>query len=285
MQKLYVIGLLVLFVSGCSSTKSVQTEVQHAASVGEIRCFNLLQLSDQDQILARELLWEALDEVGLYTILDTLKAVSDVRSFRVSAVDDFIHADSLSKVNERFDFDQMQRVVNALQCGNTRFIITPFAAIHEEQRYFQIRVVNTSVLDEVLQTYAAFWQNWGFVPGSDAETIVTVIEYESRFNRFRGYGYLYGYPAHAVDFFVEAARVQQDTGDFVTRDFVQIPAFVRETGMFVYAVPKGHELNAIDLQLREAAVQTLERYKVYRTSNTFTHPEELIRYWLSEDGN
>jgi len=71
----------------------------------------------------------------------------------------------------------------------------------------------------------------------------------------------------------------------VTRDFVQIPAFVRETGMFVYAVPKGHELNAIDLQLREAAVQTLERYKVYRTSNTFTHPEELIRYWLSENGN
>ena len=186
MQKLYVIGLLVLFVSGCSSTKSVQTEIQHAASVGEVRCFNLLQLSDQDQILARELLWEALDEVGLYTILDTLKSVSDVRSFRVAAVDDFIHADSLSKVNEQFDFDQMQRVVNALQCGNTRFIITPFAAIHEEQRYFQIRVVNTSVLDEVLQTYAAFWQNWGFVPGSDAETIVTVVEYESRFNRFRG---------------------------------------------------------------------------------------------------
>jgi len=114
MQKLYVIGLLVLFVSGCSSTKSVQTEIQHAASVGEVRCFNLLQLSDQDQILARELLWEALDEVGLYTILDTLKSVSDVRSFRVAAVDDFIHADSLSKVNEQFDFDQMQRVVSIL---------------------------------------------------------------------------------------------------------------------------------------------------------------------------
>ena len=137
-----------------------------------------------------------------------------------------------------------------------------------------------------LQTYAAFWQNWGFVPGSDAETIVTVVEYESRFNRFRGYGYLYGYPAHAVDFFVEAARIQQDTGDFVTRDFVQIPAFVRETGMFVYAVPKGHELNAIDpAAARGRRAKHSSATKVYRTSNTFTHPEELIRYWLSENGN
>lgn len=280
MKKLYVTVILYLFLIGCSSLSSVQDMTPVVTANGVSTCFNFDNFSEADRELAREILWEALDEVGLYTILDTLKAVSDVRSFRHPAVEDFIHPDSLITTAAMVDFDQIQRVVNGMYCGDTRFIITPFSSIFEGNRFFQIRVVNTQLLDEVLTAHPEFWRNWGFVPGSDAATVITVVEYESRFNRFRGYGYLYGYPPHAVDFFVYASRSQQDTGEFVTRDFVQIPAFIRETGAFVYAVPKGHEMNAIDLRLREAAVQTLERYRNYRTANTFEHPEELIRYWL-----
>ena len=62
MQKNYnVIGLLVLFVErmGGSSTKKAfrrRYSTPVLGRSGEVRCFNLLQLSDQDQILARELL-------------------------------------------------------------------------------------------------------------------------------------------------------------------------------------------------------------------------------------
>ncbi|MCH8494467.1 MAG: hypothetical protein LAT57_02390 [Balneolales bacterium] len=280
MNKLYVIGLVLLFTTSCASLTGVQPESASQSLHPETGCFDLTSLPDDDRELARDLLWEALDEVGLYTILDTLKAVSDVRSFRYPAIEDFTHADPVSNSDTNNTLHQIERVLSVLHCGSIHFVVTPFSAVYDGERYYQIRVVNGTVLNTVLTTYPEFWQNWGFVSGSDAATIITVVEYESRFNRFRGYGYLYGYPPHAVDFFVDAAREQQDTGDFVTRDFVQIPAYIRETGAFVYAVPKGHELNEIDEQLKNNATKTLEKYRALRENNSIEHPEKLIRYLL-----
>jgi len=265
----------------CSPTQILVIDEQNQVITHDTGCFDLHKLTNDDRALAQEILWEALDEVGLYTILDTLKAVSDVRSFYRKAVDDIGNNNSENQQDSTNNLLQIQRVIDALNCGHIHFTLTPFSSIHNDERYFQIRVVNSTVLNRVIDKYPDFWQNWGFVSGSNSATILTVIEYESRFNRFRGYGYLYGYPPHAVDFFVEAARIQKETDQFVTRDFVQIPTFIRETGAFVYAVPKDHTLNESDIILRDKALITLSHYREFRQNNTFNYPENLIRFWLT----
>lgn len=271
---------LILLIAGCSTLQ--QQHVSNAVELPDpsVSCFNLYSLSESDKGLARDLLWEALNDVGIYTILDTLKAVSDVKSFRMPAVE--VYGDSIvaKKVENDIDLYQYHRVAAALECGSIQFLITPFASLFEGERYYQVRVVNNKVLSTVLNDYPDFWKNWGFTQGSTAETIITVVEYEKRLNRYRGYGYLYGYPPHAVDFFVEAARQQSETGVFVTRDFFQIPTYDRDTGTFVYAVPSGHVPTPVDLQLKERAMATLGRYRELRADSTFEQPEDLIRYWL-----
>ena len=95
---------------------------------------------------------------------------------------------------------------------------------------------------------------------------MAVVEYESKWDRNRAYGYLFGYPAHAVDFFVEAQKIQDSSPDkkFVTRDFFPIPVFVKEKGYFTYATPKGYKPVEVDNNLLKAATQTLEKYKSVR---------------------
>jgi hypothetical protein len=49
------------------------------------------------------------------------------------------------------------------------------------------------------------------------------IEYSQSGPRWRGYGYLFGFPLYAVDFFVNAGESEKQTGKFVERDFLSIP--------------------------------------------------------------
>jgi hypothetical protein len=73
-----------------------------------------------------------------------------------------------------------------------------------------------------------------------------------------------------VDFFARADAQQRESatgnapGPMVPRDFFSVPTFARETNHFVWAVPKGHQPNAQDLAIREAAAPVLARYRELR---------------------
>src|SRR5690606_37228258 len=86
-----------------------------------------------------------------------------------------------------------------------------------------------------------FFGHYGFVPGADPAVVLNTIEYEDTYKRWRGYGYLFGYPPYAVDFFVEAGHRADTSGSFVERDFFALPVHIREDGHFVYAIPKGYQ--------------------------------------------
>ena len=86
------------------------------------------------------------------------------------------------------------------------------------------------------------------------------MEFEERNDRYRAYGYLFGYPEHAVNFFVEASISEKETGEFVTRDFFSIPVAVGKTGYFTYATPKGYTPIEVDSAIYRAAVSTLDQY-------------------------
>ena len=78
---------------------------------------------------------------------------------------------------------------------------------------------------------------WGFTANANSATVLSVVEYENKNDRYRAYGYLFGYPEHAVDFFVEASITEEETGEFVKRNFFTIPVEAGNSGDFTYAVP------------------------------------------------
>ena len=70
--------------------------------------------------------------------------------------------------------------------------------------------------------------------------VLTTIEWSERGPRWRGQGYLYGYPDYAVDFFVESGEAEARGGAFVPRDPIRVPTFgaTPERSNFVWTVPR-----------------------------------------------
>ena len=100
---------------------------------------------------------------------------------------------------------------------------------------------------------------------------MSVVEYENKNDRYRAYGYLFGYPEHAVDFFVEASITEEETGEFVKRNFFTIPVKTGNSGDFTYAVPVNYIPTNTDSTLYQKAIDRLEFYQKlksqYRSSN------------------
>ena len=102
--------------------------------------------------------------------------------------------------------------------------------------------------------------------------------------RWRAFGLVFGDPEYAVEFFVTAGEDETRTGQFVTRDFLNIPTFSGERGRFVYAVPKGHAERDEDRALKAKAEPTLTKYKAWRqvyVERVKLGGAELLRNWVS----
>ena len=137
-------------------------------------------------------------------------------------------------------------------------------------------VANRQRLAEELHARKDFWFFWGLVPESSPKVVITVVENAEKYRRFEGYGYLFGYPQYAVDFFVEAARSQDETGEFVSRSFYQMPVYSGQSGRFVYAIPENAEPKPEDLTIRKEAeiilnsfITEFEPFKMQNTDLPF----------------
>ena len=94
----------------------------------------------------------------------------------------------------------------------------------------------------MIEKRGQFLAGFGITKLSDPLEVISAVEYAPQLDRLRHYGHLFGYPDHAVDFFVTAARSQEETGQFVKREFIRMPTYRAsdERSPFVYAVPVGH---------------------------------------------
>lgn len=272
--QLYLLILIsfAFVFNACSSSQEIVGDEsisnQHLSKNG---CFDTSLLTAEDRVLADSLLYDSLNNTGLHTFISTLKPMSDVVAYRWQVEPD----DSTNTTSESFkdEYEQLNRIAASFSCGPIRTVITPFKMLFNGERYVQLRVVNKDAIETMLATYPEFWSRWAFAGGSDPAVMIQTMEYEDRFDRFRGYGYLYGYPSHGVDFFVDAAKSQAETGDFVERDFMQMPVVSGRTGMFVYAVPKGHEQNNIDREIKRLASENVDLFN------------ELAPDYYDESGN
>ena len=254
MRSIFFYSAVLFLLTACSATRN-------SFSTGA---------NNYDEALADSVLAYALDHEALYTLADTLKPISSVKFLRYAIAKDSTLADGAAIVTTKDSLlrtiDQYHKVCAALSGGDWQFILMPFERTEKNTRNLEIYVVRRSVFQKKLQQYSSFFGQWGFTPSADPAVVLPVIEYETKFDRNRAYGYLFGYPAYAVDFFVEGQQTQEkDTArKLVPRDFFAIPVYAGNSGYFTYAMPKGYKPTEVDSAIYRRAAATLNRYKALR---------------------
>ena len=267
---LYTISILsLLIILSCKSNKSL-TEANPS-------------YTEAKELLVDSILQYGLDHEALYTLLDDLKPMSSLVSYRFPLA----NTDTLTKTNanivdretQGIYLDRLysvQQALNKMNFTDLRFVLIPYKASQGNKRLMQLSVVRISALDNLLKVKESFFGQFGLVPGADPAIVVSTIENADKYERNRGYGYLFGYPDYAVDFFIEAAVNTKKNNELAPREFFQIPVYAGDKGHFVYVYPKEHKLNlANDSILYYKAEKTLMNYKKIR--NNYLNADSTVR--------
>jgi hypothetical protein len=260
---------LLLLHSSAFSQTSCAPSTANSTSSG----FRLASLPRKLQAEARTTLQDLLDHEGLYTVFSDLKPMSTgFWSTRYpEAEGEPVAVQNMRQILATF------RIEQHITAG-----VLVFDKSYEGTRFAEGFVANLPVLKRLLQQHAEFFQSLGLNPHSSAQEIIETVDRAEPAKRFRGFGLLFGYPQHAVDFFVTAQQQQQETEKFVERDFFHVETFSQEKGAFVWAVPKGHIPNDDDLKIQTQAKVVLDRYRQLRNiwSENALPLETLVNYWL-----
>jgi hypothetical protein len=253
-----------------------------AQSAPAAECFPFERLPAALRPKAEAMLLRALDGEALYTIAGGLKPMSSgIYSGSIK-----IDAPDLAAA------DETRQILQAWTCGGEIAAgLHHFAAVFQGARALEAVVFHTPTLRQLLATRAAFFAPYGLSPSSDPMEVVMTVEYDTTVARLRGYGYLFGYPEYAVDFFAAASQQQKDEetktgkGTLVPRDFISLPTH-RGENRFVYAAPKGHVPNAADLALRAATEALFAEYSTRRakhiTGESASGVLPLVRQWFDD---
>lgn len=266
-----IISIIIFTIGGCSTSKtnlkdstkgSIETSQRHFLD-------SILQVG--------------LDHEALFTLLGNLKPMSSLVSFSfpIANMDSTTKTNGniLNRIEHGAYLDSLyliQKAINNLNTPDLRFVMSSFRAPYDNIRTIQINVVRVSALDSLLKAKESFFGQFGLVPGTDPGIVVNTIEYNDRYERLRGYGYLFGYPDYAIDFFVNAFLESDTTKKHVERNFFQIPTYAGKEGNFVYAYPKDQTPTAaVDSVIYYKAQRILEKYKTMRKD--YLNPDSTLQ--------
>lgn len=230
-------------------------------------------MDDQERRQADSLLTYALNHEALYTISDTLKPMSSIKLFRLP----LLSKDTLIQQKAIDSLKKLHSLISKLHTKHLQFILNPFERNDGEYKNLELYVIRKDKVRKVIQQYDSFYAGMGISENASPATVLSVTEFENKYSRWRSYGYLFGYPSHAVDFFVEAGRSQDSTGEFVQRNFFAIPVFAGTTGYFTYAIPKNYQPTQIDSTLYHKAVLTLDKYRKVKEKNINVSAFHLLK--------
>ncbi len=279
--------LIIILLASCYSNRQVTTP---AFSVGDTTGKRSVPPVDPlTRKLIDSILQAGLDTEALYTMFAGIKPMSSLVSFTYPLADT---ANAKQQSGNILDKDHqpyldslyaIQQALNTLDLPDLKFVLTPYRRTYNGNRHIQINVIRISLLDSLLRAEQNFFGHFGLVPAADPGVVLNTIEYEETYKRWRGYGYLFGYPPYAVDFFVEAGYETDISGQFVARDFFAIPVHVRQDGHFVYATPKGYlPRRDPDSVLYFRALSALNEYRALR-SHYLNADSSLQAYRLLSD--
>lgn len=224
-------------------------------------CFPVEKLRPELRSKSEALLLKALDSEALYTIIGGLKPMSSgFASFQFSVANPDLKA-----------IDETRQMLAAWRCGEVLYAdVRHFAKTFpdpntkQEMRFAEAVVLHRPAVAAVLVRHTKFFAPYGLTPNAHPLETVLALEYSAPGARWRGQGYLFGFPDYAVDFFVQAGEEQEKSGQFVKRDFYSVPVFSGGEHRFVWAVPVGHQQREEDRAIKQAAAQILAEYKTRR---------------------
>ncbi|MBB4035344.1 hypothetical protein GGR21_001233 [Dysgonomonas hofstadii] len=273
------IVLAFLFLVACNTAKDIHT----SGSDNSV-------LNAYERHLIDSILQCGLDNEALFTLLGDIKPMSSLVTFTfpVANTDSAKRVDGnvLNRSTHGMYLDRMQTIqeaVNKLNIPDLQFIMVPYISSRGNKRTIQLSVVRKSSLDKLLKEKESFYGQFGLVPGTDPVVVVTAIEGNGKFERWRGYGYLFGYPDYAVDFFNQAAIDSEKQGETAKRNAFRIPTYNPKYSNFVYTYPIDHVPTAdVDSVLYHRSVKILEEYKNIR--NNYLNADSSVQsYRLLRD--
>lgn len=244
--------LLALLLVACSTAAPTRTPASAPGSA---------PTADTARVLLA-----ALDSEALYTIAGGLKPVSE----------GFWHG---NVHDEQPDLAAVSAARAALAPWRNDTLwadVHVFHDAHDGKRAARGYVVERRALAELLHAHAAFFAPFGLGPDTHPAEVMAVVERLPKLDRHRGLGLLFGYPQHAIEFFLAAEIAREAGTEPAPRRFVQIPAFVSPTGRFVYAVGKDDPERAEDRELAAAAAPRLQRYRELRAEVREDDAEALL---------
>jgi hypothetical protein len=253
-------------------------------------CFPFERLEPQKRRMAEELLLKALDSEALYTIVGGIKPMSSgFANFSFQIREPHSDEGRRERLSVLQKIEDTRQILALWRCGEELFAeVQQFSRAFEGRRSAEAVVFRMSSMRNMLTERSEFFQRWGITPASHSLTVLFAVENAEPATRFAGYGYLFGYPDHAVRFFVDAANEEELTGKFVERDFYSIRTFVSDTNRFVYAVPKGHRERQEDAELKRRSEAVLSEY-IDRRARYIGYGKpgvlELIRDWFCDEKN
>jgi hypothetical protein len=255
-----------------------------AAVASRCECFPTERLPADLRAKSEALLLKALDSEALYTIIGGLKPMSSgFASFKFS-----VEKPDLAQIEET------RRLLSVWRCGDSLYAdVQHFAAMVDDEktkekiRFAEAVVFNRPAMAGKIGQYPDFFAPYGITPSAHPMEVLMTIEHSQESPRWRGFGYLFGYPLYAVDFFVAAGEEKQRTGKFVERDFYSVPTFVTAERQFVWAVPKGHIEREEDRAIKSRAALILAEYQKQRAR--YIGPGKrgvvkMLRDWLKDEG-
>jgi hypothetical protein len=247
-----------------------------AGGVPRAQCFPVEELPPALRVRAEAVLLDALDREALFTLVGGVKPVSE----------GFWSVKWKAEAGSPDELDEARRVLKTFRCGDAVYAdMLVFRAALDKSRLAHAYVVNVPALRAKVREEPAFWLRLGVTPHSHPAAVMPLIEAAEPLDRFRGFGCAFGYPRHAVDFFVAAAAEEKRTGVFVKRDFVHLPTFGSDKGRFVWAVPKGQPETDADRAVRAAAAPVLAAYRqrrAYYVGDGRPGVVELLRDWFDD---
>ena len=229
-----------VILSGCAAITRGTTETDRAFEV--VSAFDTF-----------DLLREAADHEALYTMVAGLKPMSTGIWRGSFTVDD----------PDLGDLRHVRAALAPLRNDIWYADVQVFDNIHDGERSVHAFVVHRAAMIHMIEQHEEFWSPWGITLCTHPSEVVAVVDRMPKADRWRGYGYLFGYPADAVDFFVEAGLASEDGGEVgpgKDRQFIQIPTYAEETGRFTYAVPLDHVSTAADEAIASEANRILGAY-------------------------
>jgi len=246
-----------------------------AAGVARADCFPLEQLPPDLRQKSEALLLRALDTEALYTFVGDLKPMSSFTELRVP----------LDKL-DLATVEATRRALRAWRCGDDYFAdVHHFVQPHDNRLYLEGAIWNRITLGKLIAQHEPYFKRFGLTPSSHPMEVTMAVEYDTAPERFRGYGYLYGYPDYAVDFFVDAENQRKKTGRSVPRDIVSMPTYARSAQLYAWTVPKGHQENDVDERIRRQVLAILNDYLARRPKYIGAGKPgvvALLRDWLDD---